>query len=86
MQTLCLLVTVNLLKNLKEVNMKKVYLATTSALPLVGSKARMRRIEEDGELHNVLTPTVVSPPKQSSTPGVYLVETRNSLYIVQLVM
>ena len=66
--------------------MKKVYLATTSTLPIVGSKARIRRIEEDGEFHEVLTSKVIYPPERSSTPGVYRVETRNSIYIVQLVM
>ena len=64
--------------------MKKVYLATTNILPKKGGRAMVKRIEEDGNLHSVRTSDVLSEPKPSPTPGVYLVETRNSLYIVQL--
>ena len=66
--------------------MKKVYLATTNILPKRGGSALVKRIEEDGNLHSVRTSNVLTEPKPSPTPGVYLIETRNSLYIVQLVM
>ena len=66
--------------------MKKVYLATANALPRKGHSALVKRIEEDGNLHSVRTSNVLANPKPSPTPGVYLIETRNSLYIVQLVM